>query len=127
MPQKHRDRTQAYIKGLRTQIMGLKGNDVEKQCLINDLYRRINRLTAEKAKIKQEVMGEAIVPQWTPIKDEISAASFQLAEFRPGDVIAIIGRVSRVESEIAPKCNNKVSRVYYTRVQTRRLSGFLPA
>ena len=71
------------------------------------------------------IRGQLIV-SWETHTHLQSCRSLSLHELKPGDQIAIIGKVTKTESWIDNGCNNEHSQITYELQQTRRINDFFP-
>ena len=110
---KKRNRTEVYVKGLYTQIRGLKAEIHDQYYVIKDLRRRIE----EK---EQNSRGELIVT-WEPFKATQQCNGLNLSKFNPGDQIATIGKVKHVQAWVEDGCDNLHSQITYEVFEIRKI------
>lgn len=115
---KKRNRTEAYIRGLHTQIKGLK----------NDLYfERTSKdgIRAQCEEEKQRMRGDLIV-NWTPHSYCQTVDGLKLANLKAGDQVAIIGWVTDTKTWLdKDKFGKPCSKANFDIRETRKVSGFL--
>lgn len=103
---KKRNRTEAHIKGLHTQIRGLKNDN-------RHLRRRIEE-------IKEDLCGTCIVT-WKPHEATQLCGGLELGNLNPNNRIAIIGKVKHVQAWAEKECDNLHSQITYEVLETRRI------
>lgn len=126
---KKRNQTEAYIKGLHTQIRGLKSEicDAESNYR-HSLHKQSNtiaHLFERIEEIKKDAHGSLIVT-WTPYSYCQSVDSLSLANLKAGDQVALIGWVTDTKTWMdKDKLGEPCSRANIDIRETRKVSGFL--
>lgn len=126
---KKRNRTQAYIKGLHTQIRGLKSTLRDVESLNQDNLRKqsdtIIYLQKQIEKTKEDARGSLIV-NWRSHSYCQSIDGLSLANLKAGDQVAIIGWVTDTKTWLdKDEFGKPCSRANIDIRETRKVSGFL--
>lgn len=91
---------------------------------IEKLRREIKRLNARLFEAKSKVWklhGNVIVDWEVHEREQSLSDSYALGRFKPGEKVAIIGRVVKSFAEIDEDCENKLSGITYKVLQTRKI------
>lgn len=98
-----------------------KNPDKRIECLKEEVKRQ-SRLASEHYKDLVKARGECIV-WWSKntTEETDSCRGHYFAQFKPGDIIAIIGHVIEVSAKTDPSCKNESSEIKYIQKETRRI------